>query len=117
MYVCLPLGVSTAVGLFQRAIENLLKCKRGVSVYLDDILITSDTEKEHLENLHNVLECLQENSQKLKRKKCEFFLSAVEYLGFTVTAKGIKPTENKLNTITQFPSLQILESYVHSMVL
>ena len=103
-YVRLPFGISTAVGLFQRAIETLLKGKRGVSVYLDDILITGDTEEEHLENLRNMLECLQENGPKLKREKCDFFLSAVEYLGYTVTAEGIKSTENKVKAITQSPA-------------
>ena len=43
----LPYGVSSAVGTFQRVIENLLKVVRGVSVYLYDIKVTGRSEREH----------------------------------------------------------------------
>ena len=47
-YKCLPFGVSSAPGIFQRVMETLLKGIKGVVVYLDDILVTGTTEAEHL---------------------------------------------------------------------
>ena len=47
----LPFGVSSAVSIFQRTIENLLADLPGCVVYIDDILITGETDEEHMANL------------------------------------------------------------------
>ena len=54
-YNRMPFGVSSAPGVFQRVMENLLK---DILVYLDDILITGETESEHLATLEEVLQRL-----------------------------------------------------------
>ena len=95
--------MNTAVGIFQRAIENILKGLKGVSVYLDDILITGSNIEEHLQNLQQVLLRLQENGMKLQKAKCQFLLLSVEYLGFRVSAEGLHPTETKVRAITESP--------------
>ena len=61
----LPFGVASAPAIFQRTMETLLRGLRGVSVYLDDILITGATMAEHLENLERVLEHLAEAGLRL----------------------------------------------------
>ena len=53
-YNRMPFGVSSAPGVFQRVMENLLKDIPKVVVYLDDILITGDTESEQLATLEEV---------------------------------------------------------------
>ena len=53
-YLWLPYGISSAVGIFQKTIENMLKGLQGVCVYLDDILVTGKTTEEHLQNLRAV---------------------------------------------------------------
>ena len=58
-YTRLPYGISSAPGIFQRVMENLLKGIPRVTVYIDDILITSASESEHLETLGAVLNNLQ----------------------------------------------------------
>ena len=103
-YLRLPYGASPCVGLFQRAMENLLKGLSGVSVFLDDILVTGKTESEHLQNLHNVLAVLQNNGLRLQRSKCQFLLDKVEYLGFQVSREGIQPTPAKVTAIKEAPS-------------
>ena len=57
-YNCLPYGISSALGIFQRVMESLLKDIPGVVVYIDNILITGNDE-EHLATLEKVLDCLQ----------------------------------------------------------
>ena len=51
-YNCLPFGVSSAPSIFQRTMENLLQGIGGVSVYIDDILITGPTLHDHLQLLN-----------------------------------------------------------------
>ena len=51
-YTRLPFGISSAPGIFQRVMENLLQGLTGVIVYIDDILIAGSNEEEHTRRLH-----------------------------------------------------------------
>ena len=102
-YNRLPFGVSAAPAIFQRTIEGVLRGIPHVCVYLDDILITGDTEAEHLHNLDEVLTRLEEAGMRLKQKKCSFTLPAVEYLGHNISAEGLRPTNEKIRAITEAP--------------
>ena len=55
-YTRLPFGVSSAPGIFQKAMETLLQGIPHVSVYIDDILIIVESETDHLQTLERVLE-------------------------------------------------------------
>ena len=72
-YNRLPFGVSSAPSIFQWTMENLLQGIRGMSVYIDNILITGPTLHDHLQLLNTVLDKLQNSGLKLNRSKC-FFL-------------------------------------------
>ena len=63
----------------------------GYMAYLDDILIYSKTEKEHLEMLDNALKCLLKAKLKIKLSKCSFFKEQIHYLGHLVTGTSILP--------------------------
>ena len=58
-YNRLPFGVSSAPSIFQRTMDNLLQGIKGVSVYIDNILISGSTVEEHLWTLDKVLERLR----------------------------------------------------------
>ena len=73
-------GVSSAPGIFQRIMENLLKDIPGVVVYLDDILISGKSESEHLTILEEVLQRLAGAGLHLKRKKCSYLSNSFSYL-------------------------------------
>ena len=77
-YNRLPFGISSAPANFQCCMENLLRGCKGVSVYLDDILITGSNASEHLGNLDHVLEKLASAGIRLNRAKCAFMLPKVE---------------------------------------
>ena len=77
-----------------------------MSVYIDDILITGTTEDEHLKNLEEVLQRLENAGLRLKRAKCAFMLPAVEYLVHKITAAGLQPTEDKVQAIKKAPTPQ-----------
>ena len=69
-YKRLTFGVASAPSIFQRTMENLLQGIKGICVYVDDILITSPTEEEHLQNLAQVLQRLESAGMRLKSQKC-----------------------------------------------
>ena len=103
-YNRLPFGISSAPGIFQRVIENLLQGIQNVVVYLDDILITGSSEEQHLKNLSEVLKRLQQAGLRLKKEKCEFLATSVVYLGHRIDAKGLHPTNDKRDAISRAPT-------------
>ena len=102
-YNRLPFGVAAALSIFQQAMETLLQDLPGVYIYLDNISITGKTDQEHLNNLHAVLLKLSGAGMRLKPEKCFFMLQEVEYLGHTISSKGIQPTTNKIRAIVEAP--------------
>ena len=71
-YSRLPFGVSSAPAIFQRCIENLLQGCKGVSIYMDDILVMGKSTEEYLHNLENVLSKLESAGLRLNKSKCYF---------------------------------------------
>ena len=67
--------------------------------YLDDIIIFSKTEEEHLEHLNIVFERLRRAGLKLKLQKCNFFKKHIQYLGHLISDEGIQPLPEKLASI------------------
>ena len=72
-----------------------------VIVYLDDVLIFSKSELDHLEHLRVVFQRLQDYNVTLNGKKCHIFCLTLEYLGFTICAEGLRPQEKKIQAILQ----------------
>ena len=72
--------------------------------YLDDIIIYSRSEKEHLEHLEEIFTRLKAAGLKLKLEKCHFFKKHIQYLGHLISADGIQPLPEKLESITKMPA-------------
>ena len=67
--------------------------------YLDDILIYSDNDTEHMEHVWAVLKCLQEHGLYIKLEKCEFHTWRVGFVGYMVTLNGVLMEEDCVSTI------------------
>ena len=74
-----------------------------MSVYIDDILITSENEEEHLKNLDKVLTRLESEDLHLKLEKCAFMLPNIKYLGHTISADSLHPSQDKVRAIVDAP--------------
>ena len=103
-YNRLPFGIASAPAIFQRVMDTLLQGIPGVCVYLDDILISGQSEEEHLARLSEVLRRLAESGMRLKEEKCNFLLSSVEYLGHVISSKGLSTSDTKVTAISNAPS-------------
>ena len=100
-YTRLPYGIASAPAIFQMTMDKILQGLKGVSCYLDDILITGCDDAQHLANLKNVLQRLQKYEVKLKKNKCSFMSTSVEYLGYKIDATGLHTTQKKIEAIQQ----------------
>ena len=96
-------GISTAPGIWQREIDRILAGVAGTVCYIDDILAVGENESQHDERLMAVLQKLDKAGLKLKREKCEFSKSQVEYLGHVISSRGIQLSESKVAAIRDAP--------------
>jgi len=102
----LPLGISSAVALFQRQIDDLLGedlIDAGVRVCLDDILIFSKTLDDHLVLLDKVLAKLSEAGLKVRKNKCSFAVNSTEFLGYKISPEGIAVSEERIQALLDAP--------------
>ena len=70
-----------------RVLQNLLG--RISFCYIDDLVVFSNNEEDHLNDLRQVLERLQSANLTLKLEKCSFFKTEIKYLGYNIKNKGI----------------------------
>lgn len=101
----MPFGLCNAPATFQRmmnkALGNLVYTK--VLVYIDDIIIYSDTFEQHLKDIEEVFRKLKEANIKLSRSKCYFCQDEVEFLGYRVGQMGVKTVQSKIEKIQNYP--------------
>ena len=105
-YTRLPFGIASAPVIFQRSMDSILQGIPSVICYLNDLLITGVSDQEHLQNLQQVLSRLNEQGIKLKKEKCTFLQTSVEYLGYVVDANGVHTSAAKLEAIQKAPEAQ-----------
>ncbi|KAI3367781.1 hypothetical protein L3Q82_026217 [Scortum barcoo] len=89
-YLVMPFGLTNAPAVFQALINDVLRdfLNRFVFVYLDDILIYSRNLPNHQLHVRQVLQRLLENRLFVKKEKCEFHASQVDFLGFGFIKEG-----------------------------
>ena len=102
-YTRLPFSISSAPGIFQKDMESLLHGIAHFTVYID-ILITGETESDHMQSLEEVLKCLVKAGLRVKKHKCKFMAPSVAYLGYVIDAEGLHPLPDKLQAVQQAPT-------------
>lgn len=102
-YKRLPYGIASAVGIFERIIEQTLLGLRGVKCFLDDIIISGPDDETHYSRLREVCERLRKVGFTVKQEKCSFFVPKVEFLGFTIDKSGLHTSETKVKAILDAP--------------
>ena len=105
LYECksMPFGLCNAPPTFQRLMLNCLGELNLTYclIYLDDVIIFSQTEEEHLEWMRVVFDRFREHGFKLKPSKCEVFKIEINYLAHHVSKRGVLPSKKNLEAIAQ----------------
>ena len=104
-WVVMPFGLTNAPSSFMRMMNTYFRkyLDHFVVIFLDDILIYSKTEAEHVRHVDIVLKLLREKQLYAKFKKCDFCMREVDFLGYIITGEGIKTQPAKLEAIQQWP--------------
>ena len=104
-YCVLPFGLTNAPASFQTMMNNVLAPYLGkfCVVYLDDVLIYSQTPEEHLRHIRLVLEQLQKHKLHVKLSKCLFGRKSVDFLGHIVAEGQVRMDPRKIEAVQDWP--------------
>ena len=102
-FLHMPYGLCNAPATFQCLMQNCLGELNLMYalIYLDDVIVYSKTEEEHLVRLRAVLEQFMEHGLKLKPSKCNFFRTEISYLGHKVSVAGMETGTDGLKGIVE----------------
>ena len=102
----MPFGMSNALSTLMRTMMHMLRSLIGkcVVVYFDDILVYNHSKETHLQDLRAVLEILRHEKMYAHPKKCYFLTDTMSFLGFIVTAEGVKADPSKVQAIVDWPT-------------
>ena len=102
-YRVMPFGLKNAGVTYQRLMNRMFapQIGRNVQVYVDDMLVKSRREEDHLEDLRKTFDTLRTYNMKLNPRKCAFGMTAGKFLGFIVSQRGIEANSDKIRAIIE----------------
>jgi hypothetical protein len=107
-FLVMPFGLTNAPATFQTLVNDTFRefLNKFLIVYLDDILIYSNTFEEHLQHLEQVLKVLQDNQLYARPHKCTFAKHELEFCGHIVGNGVVKVVKSKIQSIREWPQLK-----------
>ena len=102
-YRVMPFGMKNSAATFQRLMNKVVRGLVFVVVYLDDIIVFSDTWDEHMAHIRTVFERLTEANLTVNLEKTEFVKATVKYLGHIVGQGQVRPLDAKVKAVVEFP--------------
>lgn len=102
----MPFGLTNAPVVFQQFVNTVFTdiLDVYVIVYMDDVLVYSDTPKEHHEHVREVLQRLHQNKLYANPKKCKWSTETCEYLGYILSPVGLTMANDKVKAIVDWPT-------------
>ena len=99
----MPFGLKTSGAALIRGLgQALYNLDDFLVLFVDDLVVSSTSFDEHLQNLRQVYERLLKNNLRLNFQKTKFFCNEIEFLGHIISEKGIRPDPEKIRTIKNF---------------
>jgi hypothetical protein len=104
-FLVMPFGLTNAPAAFMRLMHTVLKpyLDKFVVVYLDDVLIYSKTEADHITHINAVLSTLASENLRVKISKCSFAQDSTTFLGYRVSAQGLSVDPKKVAAVADWP--------------
>ena len=100
-------GMTNSLTTFQTMMNDIFQnliAEGIVVVYLDDILIFTKTEEEHVQAVRRVLQVLKENKLFLCPEKCKFYKQQIEYLGLVISKNKVSMDPVKVTGVREWPT-------------
>ncbi|KAL0453792.1 UNVERIFIED_CONTAM: Retrovirus-related Pol polyprotein from transposon gypsy [Sesamum latifolium] len=110
-YNVMPFGLKNAGATYQRLVNKMVKDQVGTTmeVYVDDMLVKSRKEEDHLEDLRRAFEVMRTYGMKLNPSKCTFGVRGGKFLGYMVSKRGIEANPEKMEAISRLQSPRTLK--------
>ena len=107
----MPFGLKNAGTTYQRLVNHMFhpQIRQNVKVYVDDILVKSQDEEIHLNDLQETFDTLRQYNMKLNPSKCAFGVLSGKFLGFMVSYRGIEANPDKIQAILDMKPPQNLK--------
>ncbi len=107
----MPSGLSNSPSVFQAFINDVFRdmLNQWVIVYIDDILIYSETYEEHVRHVRTVLKRLLQHQLYAKAEKCEFHQETISFLGYVISSGGVAMDEQKVQAVVNWPQSTTLK--------
>ncbi|XP_069986300.1 uncharacterized protein [Penaeus vannamei] len=102
-YCVLPFGLRTAPATFQRLINSIIAGIDGCKAYLDDVIIYTNSWKDHVAKLQALFDRLTKANLTINLAKSDFAQAKVTYLGYTVGQGQVCPLSGKIEAIDNYP--------------
>lgn len=103
-YRRLPFGLRNAAQTFQRFMNRVVSGLEFTFVYIDDILVASESKEQHLEHLELLFQRLDEYGININPGKCVLGVPSLDFLSHNISSKGVAPSKNKIQVIENFPA-------------
>lgn len=102
-FIRMPFGLKGAPATFMRAMNELRReLTSATFVYMDDVVLASNSEEDHLRDIAQFLRVVTNNGMKLHLGKCKWAQKEIKYLGMLISEEGIRPDPKNLETVTKF---------------
>ena len=98
-WLVMPMGLSNAPATFQRLMQRTLGHLGFVGIYLDDIIIFSNSLEEHKQHVEAVLKILKKDGLVANEKKCTFGVSEITFCGFVISNGAVKMEPSKVEAV------------------
>jgi len=100
-YLVMSFGLTNAPAYFMYLMNSVFmpELDKFIVVFIDDIIIYSKNEENHVEHLRIVLQRLRDHQLYAKFSKCEFWLDTVKFLGHTISSEGIAVDPSKVQEV------------------
>ncbi|XP_024015916.1 uncharacterized protein LOC112089172 [Eutrema salsugineum] len=105
-YKVMPFGLKNAGATYQRLVNRMFASQLGrtMEVYIDDMLVKSLVDSDHVGHLRTCFDILDQYGMKLNPTKCTFGITSGEFLGYIVTWHGIEANPKQIAVILELPS-------------